>query len=112
MGVAVQRPAVERFQTVREIEQLVQSELREQAPNLAEPIAGRKLARIALEDGVELAEAPSGGDGITASRIVVDPAPEGDREPVLSVWPGIDLVRRRRDRCAFGGQEQREAHLF
>ena len=107
MSVSVDRPARERLQAFGELEQLVQVETREQAPNLAEPVARRKLPWIALEDGVELAEAPSGRDGIRACRVLVDPAPEGDREPVLVVGPRIDLVRRRRDRRAFRGQELR-----
>ena len=97
MRVAVERRAVERFQALGELEQLVEFETREQAPHLVEPVASRKLARIAAQDLVQLAQAPSRGDGIRTRRIVVDPPPKGDREPVLLVRARIDLVRRRRD---------------
>jgi hypothetical protein len=112
MRVAVERPAVQRFQALGEREQLVELALCEERADLAEPVAGRKLARIALEDGVELAEAPSRCDGIRTRGIVVDPPPERDREPVLVVRPGIDLFRRGCDRLALRGQELRQPHLF
>ncbi len=108
----MERPAVERLQALGEREQLLELELREQAPDLVEPVAGGKLARIALQHVVQVAEAPSRRNGIRTSRIVVDPPPEGDREPVLLVRSRVDLVERGRDRCAFRGEELRQQHLF